>query len=52
MSKKKQIMLSASTILFIKSWLQRAAPGNIDLSEDSLQVGDTDFSVSAIILAY
>lgn len=45
-------MLSANTVLFIKSWLQRAAQGNIDLSEGSLQVGDTDFSVSAIILTY
>lgn len=50
MSKEKEIMLSARIILFIKSWLQRAAKGIIGLSEGSLQVGNTDYSVSAIIL--
>lgn len=43
-------MLSARIILFIKSLLQRAAKGIIDLSEGSLQVGNTVSSVSAIRL--
>lgn len=43
-------MLSTPIILFIKSLLQRAAKRIIDLHEGSLQVGNTDSSVLAIIL--